>query len=156
MVHCLVEAKNLPRLSNQAHVFELLERALLHVVSLSSKIEQELQSRQAGPHASEDARHQEWLQRTTQLQQKALRMQKETFLALFERFSRGLAAHMAECRASGEPEGAWLVKGLARLRQCGRKYFKEIKPFMGTLESVVMSTVNELRVSEVFESFKEF
>lgn len=154
MVHSLLSAQHLPRLATQSHLFELLEQALQHVVSLSLKLETELAARSGGP--TDDARQHEWQTRTTQLHQKALRMQKETFLALFEKLGQGIAQHIAECRSNDQPEGTWVPWAVARLKQCGRKYSTQIKPFMATLESVVISGIDEMRVNEAFEAFKDF
>ena len=52
--------------------------------------------------------------------------------------------------------GTWVPWAVARLKQCGRKYSTQIKPFMATLESVVISGIDEMRVNEAFEAFKDF
>jgi hypothetical protein len=156
MVHSLLSAQNLPLLATRSHWFELLEQALQHVVSLSLKLENELASRSGPNSAAEDARQHEWQTRTVQLHQKAMRMQKETFLALFEKLGQGISKHLADCRSNDQPEGKWVEAALARLKQCGRKYSTQIKPFMATLESVVISGIHETRVNEAFEAFKDF
>jgi len=81
-----------------------------------------------------------------------LREQKELLLVVFQRFSLAISHHLAS--STGDPYDCWYRSTCGHLKEIGRRYHKELQPFLATLESVIFSSEADARISAVFHIFK--
>jgi nuclear cap-binding protein subunit 1 len=164
VVHFIFSKDNTHRLV-RSYMFEILTDTLNMVVTRTAKHQKELTA------ANKDLEAKEHLedcpekaialdkaQRSKDLYDKAMRLQKEAFLGLFQRFVMALSQHISACEADGtDPASMWFACTLARLRQYGVMYHDSIKSFLSTLDMTIFTSSGntDSRINEVFEAFKE-
>jgi len=84
-----------------------------------------------------------------------LKEQKAMFLILFQRFCMVLSDHLQQCDTEKrEANDYWFVRTSGHLREVGRKYHAEIKPFLATLENLLFTPDVDPRITSIFHQFK--
>jgi len=85
----------------------------------------------------------------------AEREQKELLLVVFQRFCISISNHLTNCEANNtDPYDYWYYSALGHLKEIGRKFHEEIRPFISTLESILFTSEVDSRITSVFHQFK--
>eukprot|EP01114_Cavostelium_apophysatum_P014517 TRINITY_DN3790_c0_g1_i1.p1 TRINITY_DN3790_c0_g1~~TRINITY_DN3790_c0_g1_i1.p1 ORF type:complete len:829 (-),score=226.89 TRINITY_DN3790_c0_g1_i1:25-2442(-) len=83
-----------------------------------------------------------------------LEEQKEVFILVLQKHCSSLAAFTSENTDNADPKSTlWYRAATEFLKEIGRKYHENVKPFMATLESLLFSNADQ-RVVELFQNIK--
>ena len=164
IVHFMFSKTNTTRLTSSV-MFEILVNTLNIITARTKKLKEDLESAQKEKEKVMDlvdgpdkAMGIEKARSAKESLDKALKVKKEVFLGVFQRFVMTLTNHLSDCEKEGkDPANMWLACTLARLRMIGRTYYDDIKPFLSTLDMLIFTSSGNAdgRINDVFESFKE-
>jgi len=164
ITHFIFSPDNAPRLLH-SYMFEILLNTIEIATTKAGKLKDDLASAERKlaeveplPQTPDKAIVIEKARAARELHNKALKVLKEVFLGIFQRFVMTLTAHLTNLEKEGkDPNNMWFACTLARLRQVARSHHATIKPFLTTLDMLIFtqSGNTDARINNVFEAIKE-
>eukprot|EP00005_Dracoamoeba_jomungandri_P013753 CAMPEP_0174265190 /NCGR_PEP_ID=MMETSP0439-20130205/25516_1 /TAXON_ID=0 /ORGANISM="Stereomyxa ramosa, Strain Chinc5" /LENGTH=793 /DNA_ID=CAMNT_0015351511 /DNA_START=36 /DNA_END=2417 /DNA_ORIENTATION=- len=162
IVNWIFSAEVLPDFK-RGYVWEILRNTINKTIARTQTVRKQLESCRSAAHAfmdeeddNKDAPEVVKLRQTEAALETALREQKELLLVVFQRFTISISNHLTNCEArDADPYDYWYYSALGHLKEIGRKYRKEIKPFKDTLENILFTSEVDSRITDVFHQFRE-